>query len=99
MGLEFLRSNGAHRMRDDAIRPLLLDDSVESGERPKQEQPQLGYKRDIGKWVPIDTCNGALSIAEAHSPKLFIDGKDVGRTVAWLQTAEGFPIPVRLSEI
>ena len=99
MGLEFLRSNGAHRMRDDAIRPLLLDDSVEGGEVPKKEQPKMDYEKKIGEWVPIDTCNVALSATETHSPMLFIDGKDVGRTVAWLQTAEGFPIPVRLSEI
>ena len=99
MGLEFLRNNGAHRMRDDAIRPLLLDDSTESGEMQEQERTEMGYERDIGKWGPIDTWNVALSATWAHCPKLFIDGKDVGRTVAWLQTAEGFPIPVRLSEI
>lgn len=99
MGFEFLRSNGAHRMRDDAIHPLLLDDGIEDGEVSKKEQPKLDYEKKIGEWVSIDTCNVALSAMEDYSPKLFIDGKDVGRTVAWLQTAEGFPIPVRLSEI
>jgi hypothetical protein len=99
MGLEFLRSNGAHRMRDDAVRPLLLDESGESGEQQEQERVEMSYEKAIGRWKPIDVCNGALSTVQMHCPKLFIDGKDVGRTVAWLQTAEGFPISVRLSEI
>ena len=33
----------------------------------------------------------------ALRPRRFVDGKDVGRTVAWLQSEEGFPIPLRLS--
>jgi len=99
MGLEFLRSNGAHRMRDDAVRPLLLDESGESGEQQEQERVEMSYEKAVGRWKPIDVCNGTLSIVQVHCPKLFIDGKDVGRTVAWLQTAEGFPISVRLSEI
>jgi DNA repair exonuclease SbcCD ATPase subunit len=32
-------------------------------------------------------------------PLRFIDGKDVGRTAAWLQTRRGHPIPVRVAEI
>ena len=90
MGLEFLRNNGAHRMRDDAIRPLLLDDSTESGEMQEQERTEMGYERDVGKWGPIDTWNVSLSATWAHCPKLFIDGKDVGRTVAWLQRPVGY---------
>lgn len=99
MGLEFLRSNGAHRMRDDAIRPLLLGESEESGELQEQERVEMSYEIPVGEWKPIDVCNAATSAIQAHCPKLFIDGKDVGRTVAWLQTAQGFPISVRLSEI
>jgi len=86
-------------MRDDAVRPLLLDESGESGEQQEQERVEMSYEKAVGRWKPIEVCNGALSTVQMHCPKLFIDGKDVGRTVAWLQTAEGFPISVRLSEI
>ncbi|MHB8595811.1 MAG: hypothetical protein ACYDER_03260 [Ktedonobacteraceae bacterium] len=100
MGLEFLRANGVHRMRDDALRPLLLDnDTTGGGEMEEQEQVEMGYEKPVGQWKPIDTKNASIPANWAHCPKLFIDGKDVGRTVAWLQTVEGFPIPVRLSEI
>lgn len=32
-------------------------------------------------------------------PRRFIDGKDVGETVAWLRAPGGYPAPVRLSQI
>src|SRR5438128_1278878 len=99
MGLEFLRNNGAHRMRDDAVHTLLLDNDAESGEMEEQERVEMSYEVAAGHWHPIDVKNAALPTTWTQHPKLFIDGKDVGRTVAWLQTAEGFPIPVRLSEI
>jgi hypothetical protein len=32
-------------------------------------------------------------------PRRFVDGKDVGQTIAWLRSPEGYPVPIRLSEI
>src|SRR5712692_1700073 len=98
MGLEFLRNNGAHRMRDDAQRPLLLDNDAERDEEP-EEQNNLAYEQPAEDWRPIDVDDVAVSDDWDLCPRRFIDGKDLGRTVAWLQTEEGYPIPVRLSEI
>src|SRR5260370_6305666 len=98
MGLEFLRNNGAHRMRDDAQRPLLLDNDTERDEEP-EEQNNLAYEQLAEDWRPIDVDSVAVSDDWDFCPRRFIDGKDLGRTVAWLQTEEGYPIPVRLSEI
>ena len=98
MGLEFLRNNGAHRMRDDAMRPLLLDSDTVQEEEP-EEQNNLSYERPAEDWYPLDVSEVEVPGDWQFCPRRFIDGKDLGRTVAWLQTEEGFPIPVRLSEI
>ena len=98
MGLEFLLNNGAHRMRDDAQRPLLLDNDTERDEE-LEEQNNLAYEQPAEDWRPIDVDGVAVSDDWDFCPRRFIDGKDLGRTVAWLQTEEGHPIPVRLSEI
>jgi hypothetical protein len=102
MGLEFLRNNGAHRMRDDVMRPLLLDNDLAQNEEQQQEEEQrieLSYEEPAEQWCPIDVSGTAIPTNWRFCPTRFIDGKDLGRTVAWLQTEEGFPIPVRLSEI
>lgn len=101
-GLEFLRNNGAHRMRDDAMRPLLLDNDAAQGEEQQQNEEQeveLSYEVPAEQWCSIDISGTAIPSDWGFRPTRFIDGKDLGRTVAWLQTEEGFPIPVRLSEI
>jgi len=88
MGLEFLRNNGAHRMRDDAQRPLLLDNDNERDEEP-EEQNNLAYEQPAEDWHPIDVDSVAVSDDWDFCPRRFIDGKDLGRTVAWLQTEDG----------
>jgi hypothetical protein len=101
MGLEFLRNNGAHRMRDDAMRPLLLGTGLENDEESEEqdEQDDMAYEMPAEEWRPIDVSGADVPADWALCPRRFIDGKDLGRTVAWLQTEEGYPIPVRLSEI
>jgi hypothetical protein len=102
MGLEFLRNNGAHRMRDDAMRPLLLDSDTAQNEEPEHDEEQkieLSFEVPAEQWYPFDFSHTDVPSAWEFRPTRFIDGKDLGRTVAWLQTEEGFPIPVRLSEI
>src|SRR5579884_841490 len=97
MGLEFLRNYGAKRMRDDMLGPVLLDN--ENGSSGDKEQKRLDYEVPAEEWEPIDISAISIPAQWEHCPGRFIDGKDLGRTVAWLQTDEWFPIPVRLSEI
>jgi len=97
MGLEFLHNNGAKRMRDDTMGPLLLDNNEQSEEQ--DEQKNLEYEVPAEEWEPIDSNAVSVPVEWELCPNRFIDGKDLGRTVAWLQTEEWYPIPVRLSEI
>jgi hypothetical protein len=32
-------------------------------------------------------------------PRRFVDGRDMGRPVAWLEDPEGFPVPLRLAQV
>lgn len=97
-GFEFLKNNGAQRVRVYDPQPMLLDDGLpeeEHGEEPSD----LFYECKNDQWNAIDISKSAPPDDWPWRPLRFIDGKDYGRTVAWLQTQEGFPIPVRLAEI
>src|SRR5688500_3708660 len=100
MGLDFLLNHGARRMRHYESQPFLLDDAaMEMDEDEADARIHLGYEAPPDEWEPrrVGPCDG-LSEWPLR-PLRFLDGKDVGRTVAWLQSQEGFPVPVRLAEI
>lgn len=98
MGLEFLRDHGAHRMASYQPLPPMFDppEGQES-----EEDVELDYETCGKPWTARPPEGGAeWRVREwAERPTRFIDGKDVGETVAWLQSPEGEPVPVRLSEI
>lgn len=105
MGLDFLRTHGAHRMRNYDTQLFLLDNGMMQNTELEQVDASidLGYEEPPDEWKPKPCAREfGHSAGPADWPFLptrFIDGKDVGRTVAWLQTREGYPVPVRLSEI
>jgi hypothetical protein len=97
-GFEFLKNNGAQRVRNYDPQPLLLDDGILE-EELSEEQPDLFYERGRDRWNALEIRDSIPPADWPWRPIRFIDGKDYGRTVAWLQTQEGYPIPVRLAEI
>lgn len=102
MGIDFLRNNGARRVRSDETQQFLLfDGTMQSNDGDEEEQAKVGldYEVESDKWHPHDVSKSAVPFDWPLRPVRFVDGKDVGRTVAWLQSREGYPIPVRLSEI
>jgi hypothetical protein len=101
MGIDFLAVYGARRMRNYEMQPLLLGDGMTMDERP-DDAPDLGdlsIEQAADEWQPIDIRHTTMPRPWGYRPLRFIDGKDVGRTVAWLQSRQGYPVPVRLSEI
>lgn len=99
MGLGFLRDHGALRVRNYEAQPMLLDDGLALEENEPDETLDWGIETDADNWNSIDVLNSGPQRDWRSRPQRFVDGKDVGRTVAWLQSAEGYPVPVRLSEI
>lgn len=98
MGFDFLKLHGAQRVRITNPLPMLLTDGMAQILVP-QESKELGYEQEPEKWKAIDIA-GCIPPADwPWRPQRFIDGKDLGRTVAWLQTRHGHPIPVRLAEL
>jgi hypothetical protein len=95
--IDFLRQHGAQRIRDYAPQPLLLGDSQLMEDEPA-ENVRLDYERQPADWQPLELSDPDAANWEWR-PRRFIDGKDAGRTVAWLHSREGYPVPVRLSEI
>ncbi|MBI1923820.1 hypothetical protein HYR99_06175 [Candidatus Poribacteria bacterium] len=104
MSIDFLRNKGAHRVRSDETQPFLLDDGMVHGMVQSdngEDEPKVGldYEVEPGQWKPRDVTTLGIPSDWPLRPERFVDGKDMGRTVAWLQSEEGYPIPVRLSEI
>jgi hypothetical protein len=101
MGIDFLAIYGARRMRNYDMQPTLLGDGLTMQENPDDapDKVDLSIEQAAESWQPIDVRRTPMSRPWAYQPMRFVDGKDVGRTVAWLQSREGYPVPVRLSEI
>lgn len=101
MGIDFLAVYGACRVRNYEVQPLLLSDGLEMVDNP-DNAPQvadLSIEQAAAAWQPVDVRRTPPPRPWPFRPLRFVDGKDVGRTVAWLQSQEVYPVPVRLSEI
>jgi len=72
-----------------------------NNEQIKEERIDLDYEQkqdawkafnfnSLGNWRPEDW---------SERPIRFVDGKDVGQTIAWLRAPGGYPVPIRLSQI
>lgn len=97
MGIDFLVDYGAQRVHSDSPRPLLIDDAPLSTE-DIDERIDLDVERSAESWEPVDVQDAA-DLNDRLRPRRYIDGKDVGQTVAWLRSDQGYPIPVRLFQI
>lgn len=100
MGLEFLREHGGRRVRSYPDQPELSgadevdeEDNASDGEEPVDHD----YEQARGGWRPIPVDRASIDWDEA--PRRFVDGCHVGHTIAWLQDAEGHPVPLMLAEI
>jgi hypothetical protein len=98
MGLEFLRDHGGRRVRSYPDQPELDPQDEESEDGPAGEDPiDHAYEIGEGPWRPIAVDGAAVDWEEA--PRRFVDGCHVGHTIAWLQDADGHPVPLMLAEI
>jgi hypothetical protein len=96
-GMDFLQRHGARRVREASPQPQLLSDYQALSNEHDAESVQLDYEKPLDDWQPL--CLPPCEREWNFQPVRFVDGKDVGRTIAWLQSREGYPIPVRLAEI
>lgn len=100
MGLDFILNNGGRRSAIDVTLPVPLS-------RPSDQDDETLDEIDLGLEVPetnwqairIDQVEGWRPSEWNYSPVRFVDGKDVGQTVAWVYSPEGYPVPIRLSQV
>lgn len=97
MGLEFLRDNGARRLTRAPDQPILTRAEPDDEEEPGGSAEDLDVELPAARWRPI-VCTGCTPAPE-EVPRRFVDGCYRGETVAWVQSAEGHPVPIRLAEV
>jgi hypothetical protein len=98
MGLDFLKNYGGSRLDQYPAQPSM----TEMDEKERDAKVDQEYETNGDSWEPKD-----LDIDDTwrpgdwdERPIRFVDGKDVGETIAWLQApSTRYPIPVRFSQI
>lgn len=82
------------------LREDLLPDAEES-EAAAGAKIDLGLERPAEAWTPLgpDVPPGFCARDHALRPRRFVDGKDVGMVVVALRAPQGYPVPVRLSQL
>lgn len=98
MSLDFLRANGASRVTDEIAQPDFLFDDLPSASEADQSV-NLDVEAPADAWEVQDVMPADTQQGWENCPERFVDGKDVGRTVAWLRSPEGYPSPVRLAQV
>jgi hypothetical protein len=100
MTIEFLRDYGRCRLNAYEPQPPLEDEPTEDEER-RSDPDNLSYELDRNSWIAIDIRRPAdWSVSSwIDRPVRFIDGKDVGETIAWVRAPGGYPVPIRLAQI
>lgn len=103
MGLDFVKNYGGCRLELYDLHSPLLEETTDEDEQQDPEGVDLDYEvRDRGiDWEPINlNYSGNWRPSNWHErPVRFVDGKDVGETIAWVRSPAGQPVPIRLSQI
>ena len=106
-GLEFLRDYGARRAGGYGDAPDFLTSSsgvgLANGDETDTEElravREWDYEVSRDHWAPISVQKKQSFPHPELRPERFVDGKDVGRTVAYVLAPQGFPVPIRVSQI
>src|SRR4051812_15888680 len=98
MSIEFFQAFRGQRMVEYAPQPPLLDPPDDESE---PEGVELAYELAPERWEAqaVRVPAGWHASHWPERPVRFVDGKDVGATIAWLRAPGGYPVPVRLSQI
>ncbi|MBD2001412.1 hypothetical protein H6G00_33270 [Leptolyngbya sp. FACHB-541] len=102
MGIDFFKHNETYRLQQYNPPDPLIDEPVETEEGGEGEkEANLDYETPRAKWepIPLNMFSHWKTSEWENRPVRFVDGKDVGETVAWLCSPTGYPVPVRLSQI
>lgn len=100
MGLAFLKEHGAVRAGLGDVQADLFGDLNPPPEENtvESEAVELDYEIESSLWTPR-SVRAAPAPNDWHwRPLRFVDGKDVGRTAAWMRAPDGRPVPLRVGQ-
>lgn len=101
-GLDFVKNYGGQRIDQYGPQPPLWNDPANNkDEEEEEERINRDYEMAADEWEAVSLNLPANWRPETWTerPLRFIDGKDVGQTIAWLRSPNGYPVPIRLSQI
>jgi hypothetical protein len=100
MGLDFLQKHGGRRLTVDTTLPVPQNYLIDP-ESDLQEEIDLDLEISSSQWRAFDCANVSdwRPSDWEESPLRFVDGKDVGQTVAWVRSPDEYPVPIRLAQI
>lgn len=101
MGLDFLKYYGGCRLRQANLQPSFDDEFINDEDTANEEKVILDY--ETPNWQAVSTHQNIPFNWQPNNwqerPIRFIDGKDVGQTIAWVRSPQGQLVPIRLSQI
>ena len=100
MALDFMQSYGGCRLDQYDPQPPLEDEPTDD-EQEQADTRDLSYEVARDDWRAINILRpvGWRIDEWQERPVRFVDGKDVGETIAWVRAPRGYPVPIRLSQI
>ena len=101
MSIDFLKEYGGSRLAQAELQPFMSDELLETTESSNTERVNLNYETSNWNAISIDRNlpNNWRPRDWQQRPIRFIDGKDVGQTIAWVYAPSGQLVPIRLSQI
>lgn len=102
-GLKFIQNYEGKRVeREFSAKAFWVEDETDETDDVMDETAiNLGFETEVGAWRTVDPqLPKSWRVQDWQSrPVRFVDGKDVGQTVAWLRGTDGSFVAIRLAEI
>ncbi len=102
-GLRFIQNYEGRRVEREfgGAKQFWVEDDADENDAAEETDINLSLETDVGAWTVIDPkLPKSWRVHDfASRPVRFVDGKDVGQTVAWLRGTDGSFVAIRLAEI
>jgi hypothetical protein len=101
MSLEFMKQFGGRRIENGFSPPEFFDDTTDRDDDQQDFPPTLNFECEPDDWRAINPLlpESWRVYDWRERPVRFVDGKDAGQTIAWLNGTRGYLVPLRLAEI
>jgi len=99
MGLDFIKNYGGRRLVGGSSLPDQFGTPANAEDENQKIQLDIEYAPDSWSAMTVLMTDHWRPGEWDFSPERFVDGKDVGQVIAWLKSPQGFPVPIRLSQV